>query len=264
MSLRVEDGVGPGPPLVLVHGVGLDHTMWDHMVPRLTASPIGPAQVVRYDLLGHGRTADQPGPRCFDEFVTQLNDVADQVQDEVGSQVDLFGLSLGGAIVRGAAARTPNRFGRVVIANAVFDRTPEQRRGNEQRLALAEAEGMDPVAELAVDRWFTEPWRTEHPDRLTAVRNRLRTTDLGGYLKAYRVFVDGDPLMPHGLADLTNPTLVVTGERDTGSTPAMAEAMAAILPDATLAVLTDTGHLPPIEHPDRLTELVLDFLERTP
>ena len=48
---------GSRPPLVLVHGVGLDHTMWDLVVDDLAADRL----VIRYDLLGHGRSPDPPG-----------------------------------------------------------------------------------------------------------------------------------------------------------------------------------------------------------
>lgn len=252
----VDDGIGSGNPLVLVHGVGLDHTMWDPVVELLAASPRGPGSIIRYDLWGHGLSQNPNGERTFDDFVNQYLETIDEGCDAVG-------LSLGGAVVRGAAARSSEWMERVVISNAVFQRSEEQRRGNQERLDLARDKGMGPVADLALDRWFTSDWRAAHPDREAAVRERLATTNLDGYLKAYQVFVDGDPVMPEGLAHLHNPTLVVTGDRDTGSTPAMAQAMVEALPDARCVVMSGTGHLVPIEHPDNYAHLLLDFLERT-
>lgn len=257
----VDPGAGPGPSLVLVHGVGLDHTMWDLIVPTLTARPAGPGRVVRYDLIGHGRTPTADGAVTIETFVDQLIAVCNG--PDVPDQPDLVGLSLGGAIVRGAAARHPGRFNSVVIANAVFQRTEAQRRGNLDRLRLAADQGMGPVADLAVDRWFTPQWSRANPERSAAVQRTLATADLDGYLAAYRVFVDGDPAMPALLPSLTNRTLVVTGDRDTGSTPAMTEAMAALLPDGTARILADTGHLPPVEHPALFADLLIEFLEAT-
>ncbi len=271
--IRTEAGVGTGSPLILVHGVGLDHTMWDLVVPRLVAATDGPRAVVRYDLIGHGRSAAGDGPPTMAGFVEQLlavadaglgtdsSDRSDGSERDLDDRPDVVGLSLGGAIVRGAAARHPERFGRVVVANTVFKRDRERRQGNLERLRLAETQGMGPVADLAVDRWFTEAWQQAHPERVEAVRRRITSTDLNGYLGAYRVFVDGDPEMPELLPALANEVLFVTGDRDTGSTPAMTAEMADLVPNGTARVLAATGHLPPIERPDEFGALLIDFLK---
>ena len=144
-----ETGAGDGAPLVLVHGVGLDHTMWDLVVERLLARPAGPSTIVRYDLVGHGRSAPVDDPThdlTLHDCIDQLLAVADGCPDMVGPGVgrpDVVGLSLGGTVVRGAAARHPDRFRRVVVANTVFDRDHAQRRGNLDRQPFAE-EGRGP------------------------------------------------------------------------------------------------------------------------
>lgn len=255
-----EAGVGSGPPVVLVHGVGLDHSMWDLVVPILAVSDRGPRLIVRYDMIGHGKSGKADHPPTMGRFVDQLLEVCRQSGQQQAP--DVVGLSLGGAIVRAAAVSTPGRFDRVVLANTVFDRSEEQRHGNRQRLDLTMKQGMAPVAELAVARWFTEPWQQENPDRTEMVRQRITTTNLDGYLDAYRVFVDDDPDMADRLSFVANQTLVITGERDSGSTPAMTYEMAALLPNGTAKVLPSTGHLPPIETPDVFTDVLIDFLER--
>lgn len=265
-----EPGVGAGPPVILVHGVGLDHAMWDLVSAALVARRTGPSMVVRYDLYGHGRSAPADGALAMDTLIDQLIEVAASASASAGAGVgigpatppDVVGLSLGGAIVRGAAARRPDRFGRVVVANTVFNRSEDQRQGNLQRLELAVEQGMAPIADLAVARWFTDDFGRDHPERVEAVRHRLATTGLDGYLPAYRVFVDGDPEMPELLSALTNETLFVTGDRDTGSTPAMTSAMAAQAPNGIATIMADTGHLPPVERPDEFLAILTDFLER--
>lgn len=81
-TLGRVDGVGS--PLVLVHGVGLDHTMWDPVVETLAQQCL----VLRYDLLGHGSSEDLPGLRQFEDFVVQLLEVLDsrgiETSDVVG------------------------------------------------------------------------------------------------------------------------------------------------------------------------------------
>ena len=248
------------PPLVLVHGVGLDLHLWDLVVDVLAVDRL----VVRYDLFGHGRSDDPPGPRSIDDFVSQCLGVltAATAEDPAGRTPDLAGLSLGGMVALAVGARHPETLGRLVAMNAVFDRTADQVEGPRARLALTAAEGMAPVADLAIARWFTIDWQAEHPDRMAAVDERIRTTDLDGYLKAYGLFVEGDPEMPAAAVRITAPTLALTGERDSGSTPSMSRAIASAVVDGRYRVLSGIGHLPPIEAPESWSAALLEFLDR--
>lgn len=245
---------GEGPPLVLVHGVGLDHTMWNRVVEPLTASH----QVIRYDLLGHGRTSDPPGPRVLEDFVAQLLTVLETYQLD---RADIAGLSLGGMIALAVAVREPHRVDRLALLNTVFERSPEQLASAKVRLAVAEKQGMSAVADLAVNRWFSPRWQTQHPVATTEVRQRLSRTVPIAYLKAYRVFVTGDSLMPKGAASVIAPTLVMTGELDSGSTPAMSKALAERIPNGCSRALPGLHHIPPIEAPDTFVSALLDFLD---
>jgi pimeloyl-ACP methyl ester carboxylesterase len=251
---RIEGG-GGATPLILLHGVGLDLTMWDGVVDALAAD----RQVLRFDLLGHGGTEDPPGERTIEDFVTQLLEVVEAVGFD---RPDVAGLSMGGMITLAAAARHPEAFRRIALLNTVFRRTPEQLAGQRERLAATEAAGMAVVADMAIDRWFSAEWQATHPTETCTVRDRILANDLGAYLKAYRVFVDDDPLMPCGAEWITAPTLAMTGELDPGSTPEMSRALAAAVPGGQAVVIPDLHHLPPIEAPDVFVRSLLDFLDQ--
>lgn len=62
---------GDGPPLVLVHGVGCDLTMWDDVMPALEAR----YRVIRYDTLGHGETPLPTGKVTLQTYADQLEAV---------------------------------------------------------------------------------------------------------------------------------------------------------------------------------------------
>lgn len=245
---------GEGPPVVLVHGVGLDHTMWDRIIDPLSTN----RTVVRFDLLGHGTTADPPGARTLDDFVDQLCAVIDLVG---GQPVAVVGSSLGALISLATAARHTERVAALVVANIIYGRTAEQQTGVNRRLALTEAEGMGPVADLAIDRWFSSEWQTAHPDLVTQVATRLRTNDAAAYLKAYRVLATTDLASDGSAGQVTCPTLAVTGELDTGSTPAMTTELGRAVADGTSVVLDGLRHLPSIEDPDRFASTISDFLD---
>ncbi len=244
---------GAGRPTVLVHGVGLDHTMWDEVVEDLAASRI----VVRYDLLGHGATADADGPRSLDDFADQCLAVIDQLE----TPVDVVGLSLGALIALRTAARAPERVRRLVVVSTAYGRRAEQQAAVEERLAVARHDGMDPIASRAIDRWFTTPWQAAHPETIDGLHTRLTTTDLDGYLKAYEVFVASDDLVRMSAGGLVVPTLVVAGEHDPASTPEMAHRLSEDLADARCVILPDLHHVPPIEAPDTFTDAIISYLD---
>ena len=69
-----------------------------------------------------------------------------------------------------------------------------------------------------------------------------------------------DPRLPHFLPRVSNPTLVIWGREDRVVPVACGEQYRALLPNATLTVLEQCGHLPPFEQPDRFADLVTGFL----
>ncbi|MDG2427925.1 MAG: alpha/beta fold hydrolase [Acidimicrobiales bacterium] len=246
-------------PLVLVHGVGLDLHLWDLVVSSLAID----RQVVCYDLLGHGRSSDPPGQRVLGDFVDQCLDVLAVARSEdPGKRVPaLAGISLGGLITLAVGSRHPEAVAQLVAMNTVFGRTDEQIKAVRNRLTLTETYGMGRVAELAIDRWFTADWQFLHPDRVEAVDRCIRVNDLDSYLKAYRVFADGDPGMPEAASLITAPTLALTGEFDPGSTPAMSRAIASAVINGEFRIFSDLRHLPPIEAPRECVVGLLEFLD---
>ncbi|MDP6867819.1 MAG: alpha/beta hydrolase, partial [Acidimicrobiales bacterium] len=84
---------------------------------------------------------------------------------------------------------------------------------------------------------------------------------VSAYLKAYRVFVDGDPMMPGAAGAITASTLVMTGELDPGSTPAMSRDIASVVPRGRSRILSGLRHVPPIEAPGECVDALLEFLD---
>ncbi len=245
---------GTGEPLLLVHGVGLDHTMWDPVMDLLAARRM----VVRYDLLGHGDSHDPPGPRTLEDFVGQAVAVINAIDVD---ETDVAGLSIGALIVGALASRHPDRVKDVALLNSVFERSQQSIDAAAGRLAGVKRRGMSAMVASALDRWFTDLWRTEHPEAVERLVRVLESNDVDAYAKAYRVFLEGDPQMPAAASAIEAETLVMTGELDTGSTPSMTRALAAAIPNGTARVLESLHHLPPIEAPRTFAGALLEFFD---
>jgi (E)-2-((N-methylformamido)methylene)succinate hydrolase len=238
-------------PLVLVHGVGLDHTMW---LPVMSALPH--RRTIAYDMIGHGRAAKPAGPYTLDTFVDQLSNVAEALDCEI----DLVGFSMGALVAQGLALSPGScRIRRMVLLNAVYNRTSDERRAIVDRVAEVRAGGFFATVEPALQRWFTLGFAAERPDVVDSVRQRLLDNDARPYADAYEVFATADTALVDRVGDIAVPTLVATGADDQRSTSAMAVALADALANGRPVILPGLRHLTPLEAPDVVAKLIADF-----
>ncbi len=240
------------PSVVLIHGVGLDHTMWNHVVPGLPDR-----HVVTYDLLGHGLAAPLPPGSDLSTLVDQLRSVCDAEP----APVDLVGFSLGALIAQGFALKYPERVRRLMLVSGVFDRSTGERLAILQRVADVREGGYLNNVAIAIDRWFAPEFAAAHPDVLAAVTERMMNNDVASYANAYEIFATADEELAAQVHRITCRTLVVTGEFDPRSTPAMSHALAATVANGRAVVLPGARHLTPLEVPDALARLITTFVE---
>ena len=107
------------PPVVFIHGVGLDHTMWERQVHGLSPH----FQVLTYDLLGHGLTPHRPSTRTLADYVNQLTDLLDSLSID---SIHLIGFSVGGIIAQRFCGLAPQRLASVTFMNSVYQRVEEE------------------------------------------------------------------------------------------------------------------------------------------
>ena len=238
-------------PLVLVHGVGLDHTMWLPVMAILARR-----RTIAYDMVGHGRAAKPAGPCTLDTFVEQLAAIVDVLDCDI----DLVGFSMGALVAQGLAlSDKSSRIRRMVLLNGVYDRSPAERRAILDRVAEVRNGGFAATIEPAIERWFTPSFAAARPDVLATVRQRLRANNEGAYADAYEVFATADAELAGRVGSIVTPTLVATGRGDRRSTPAMAEALAKSLPNGQSMILNRLRHLTPVEAPNVVATLIDEF-----
>jgi pimeloyl-ACP methyl ester carboxylesterase len=84
---------GAGRPVLLIHDRGRDLSMWDPLLPHLAPS----LRVIRYDLLGHGRSAKPPGEVGWREWQSQLELLMSYLKI---ADAAVVGLGLGAELAR--------------------------------------------------------------------------------------------------------------------------------------------------------------------
>ncbi|MDP3891304.1 alpha/beta fold hydrolase [Nocardioides sp.] len=233
--------------LVLLHGVGLDHTMWEPLRSLLPSD----LSVVAPDLPGHG--AYPPPHRA-----TSLAELADAIVQEVPPGAHLVGFSLGALIAQHLAIHRPELVGTITSVSSVCRRTPQERTAVLARLDLARRDFPASV-EASIERWYAG---TGTPDELVArTRTTLLANDPDSFRSCYRVFATADGELGPLLGDITAPALAVTGELDPGSTPQMAHRLADAVPDGRVVVVPGARHMLPVQDPEALASCLTDFLQ---
>ena len=249
---------GTGPPLVLIHGVLMDHRMWERQVANLAND----FRVICLDMLGHGEAPDPPGPRTLDDFVEQVHEVLQCVCGE--ERAVLLGFSMGGLIAQAYGIRYGRSLRGLILMSAVYDRSPAERDTVMARLANLEGEGIEGVVSLALQRWFREDERRDYPLEIDEIVAWLRAGDADAKTKAYRVFATSDSQTAGRIHEIACPTLVMTGDGDAGSPPHMSQAMAAQIPDARLRILPRQQHMMAVLDAENVSDEIRDFVNSLP
>lgn len=258
--MKAPDGTdyavhGAGPTVVLIHGLGLTRATWDGMIPALAAR----FRIVAYDLIGHGASALPAGPPDLAMFARQIRDL----MDHLGlGRAALVGFSLGGMINRRFALDFPGSVAALGILNSPHDRGPRAQRDVEDRARDTAAGGAAATIEATLARWFTPGFRADHPEVVDRVRRGVLANDPQAYAACRWVLANGVVELIRPDPPVAVPALVMTCEQDTGSTPAMSQAIAAEIAGAETIIVPGLRHMGLVERPDLFSGPIIDFLER--
>jgi len=244
---------GAGPWLVMSHSLACDSAMWDEQAALLAKR----FKVVRFDTRGHGRSDAPPGAYSLD----LLADDAKDLLDTLGARtVHWVGLSMGGMIGQTFALKYPGIFQSLVLADTTSYYPPELAPLWADRIKTAQAQGMEPLVEPTLGRWFTEPFRKSRPERVQPIADVIRATPVAGYVGCCSAIPKIN--VTARLKEITCPALVIVGEQDPGTPVAMAKTIQENLPGAELVVIPSAAHLANIEQPGAFNHALTRFYER--
>jgi 3-oxoadipate enol-lactonase len=244
-------GPDGAPWVTLSHSIAADLGFWDAQVADLARG----YRVLRYDTRGHGQSGVGVTPYTLELLA---EDVV-ELWDALGIQSSHFvGLSLGGMTGVVLGLDHADRVGKLVIANARLAADDAFTERWDQRIALAESEGMGPIAEGAPPLWFTEGYVAAHPDVIAHVRAVIAATDPAGFAAAGRAIRAID--LHRRLSGLLPPTLFIAGAED-GACPAQGiEADHAAVAGSDYLALSPAAHISNLEQPAAFTRAMSDFL----
>jgi len=230
------------PLICLLPGLLCDRTVWEPQLPALAK-------------LGEVFVADLWGPSSF-------ADMARKVLAETGQRrLAVAGHSMGARVALEMWRLAPERIDRLALLSTGFHGPRPEEQG--KRMGLVEVgyeKGMKAVAE----KWLPPML---HPDRendaalmaaLTAMVCRATPEIFEAQQTAGLQRPDAGDYLPR----IACPTLVLVGRQDGWSPLSQHEEMARRIPDATLSVIEDCGHMATVERPDAVTAALVEWMQR--
>lgn len=242
---------GRGRDLVILHSLLADRHAFDPVLEALAAK----FRVTLFNLPGfHG--SEPAMAALLEAYIARIEDGFEEFRIE--SDAILLGNGFGGTVALAFAIAHPERIGKLVVCDAAAA-FPEP--GKQAFRVMAEKvadEGLDAVAEIAAKRVYSPAYLAAHPEAIEERKRVLLGIEPKAFQQACAVLVDCD-LIPL-LHKVQVPTLVVCGELDQATPPALNKAIADKVMGARYVELPGCGHCPPLEQPEAFLAAIKGFV----
>ena len=242
---------GSGPPLVLLHCLGVDHGLWD-----IAAAGLGErCTLISYDFPGHGTTPVPASAYGIEDLSRQLADVFAR---EGLAKAHVAGISLGGLVAQHFAATHPERVDRLVLIDTTprYDDAARQMWG--ERARAARGAGVAALTDSLLQIWFTADFVAQDPPAVRYVRECFAAASGEGYARACEALAAAD-LRPLA-ARIAAPTLVICGSEELPAFREAADWLQRTIANAELALLSPARHASVLQQPLAFVQRVAAFL----
>ena len=246
---HVLEGSADAPVLVLPSSLGTTRELWAPVLDAFAAE----FHVLRYEHRGHGDSPAPPGPYSMAELARDALELLDELGIEHASWC---GLSLGGMVGMWLGANAPDRLDALVLAcTAARVGAPA---AYAERAALVREQGIEPVADMVVGKWFTAATFRERPELPARFRAALVSQPPEGYAACCEALAGWD--FRDELARVSVPTLVVAAAEDEATPAADTDLLADRVPGARRVTLKGAAHLATLERPAEFADAALAHL----
>ncbi len=241
-------GTPNSPVLVFSNSLGADNSMWDALVPYLLPY----FQVLQYDTRGHGGSEITPAPYTIELLGQDVINLLDELKIE---EAYFCGLSMGGLIGQWLGIHHPERFPKIILANTAA-KIGDGENWN-SRIETIKKSGMEGIVSATMERWFTEDFRANNPQRVAEAQSMFLRSEVLGYANCCAAVRDAD--FSEDLNKINSETLVITGDEDAVTTIVHAEYLVNQIPSAALNILP-ARHLSATELAEEFASILIEFI----
>lgn len=242
-----EQGGGERTPLVLLHGVGSDKSVWHPQLDHFSDE----RRTIAFDYTGYGDSDPAGDGTSRDDFAAAILGAMDSLDI---AQAHICGLSLGGVVALAMANAAPDRCASLTLADS-FASHPDGQAIYDRSIAASEAGPMRILAESRVDVLIAQP--ADPAVRGEVIETMARIDPAAYRIGAEAVWLAAQEERAH---DIRCPTLVLCGTLDRITPPALSQALAAIIPGARYEDIEGAGHLSNLEAPQAFNTLLGAFI----
>jgi 3-oxoadipate enol-lactonase len=239
---------GDSLPILFLHGVGSTKLVWQPQLAHFAAT----RRAIALDYPGYGESDPRPD-HDHDGFARAMLEAMDALRVD---RAHVCGLSLGGVVAIALHHLAPRRCASLILADS-FACHPEGKGIHQRSVAASQSMGMRALAEARAPTLLG----TEASDRL---REEIIATMAGIDAAAYCQGAAAVWLADQRgrAAEIDCPTLVLVGDEDRITPPALSEELVRLIPGSTLEIIVGAGHLANIEQPATFNRAVDVFLSK--
>jgi 3-oxoadipate enol-lactonase len=243
---------GSGPPLVLLHCLGVDHGLWAIAAAGLEDR----FTLISYDFPGHGETRVPDAGYTIEDLSQQL--VAVLARAGI-ARAHIAGISLGGLVAQHVAATNPTLVDRLVLIDTTPRYVEEARQMWIERAHSARTAGVSSLIEGLLLIWFTQGFLATNPPAVQYVRDRFAKASGEGYALACEALGAAD-LRPLALR-INAPTLILCGKDELAPFQDAAHWLHKNIKNARLEWLSPAKHASVLEQPQQFADYARAFLQ---
>ena len=241
------------PWLVFSHSLACSTRMWEGQIAAFKDR----YRVLVYDTRGHGQTAAPKGEYTLEGLADDLQALFRHLKIQ---KPHFVGLSMGAMIGQPCALKSRGVLASLTLADTPSRYPAEAAAAWQDRIRVAETKGMEPLVQATLERWFTEPFRSNRKEDVARVAAQILKTPVPGYVGCCHAIPKIN--LTARLNELKLAAPVICGEQDPATPPAMARDIQQNLPGAQLALIPQAAHLANIEQPEAFNRALGGFLAR--
>ena len=248
------EGNSKNKSIIFLHGFPYDHTMWKAQIDELSEKYF----CVTYDIRGLGESPVGDGQYTMESFVDDLETIIKELKLE---KPILCGLSMGGYIGLRALEKFENKFSAVILCDTRAD--ADSNEGKLKRAAAVKrinTEGLAPFTKDFITNCFGENYKQNNQDEFEKRIAKSSVFDPVG-VKGSLLAMLGRNDTTEYLSKIKIPALVICGEVDALTPPAVMIPLAEKINDAGFVIIKNSGHISPIENPKEVNEAIKKFLK---
>ena len=242
----VEAGSGNATPIVFLHGVGSDKSVWHPQLEHFGRT----RRAIAFDYPGYGDSDPAPQGTTRDDYASAVI----SAMHELGvDRAHICGLSLGGVVAVAMSHHAPERCASLILADtfaahpnglAIYERSLE---GSRDLPAMAEAR---------VDVLLAQPIDPQIRREVAETMSRIDPDAYRIGAKAVWLADERDRAQ-----EIKVPTLVLVGDQDLVTPVDLSSELVDLIPDARMRLITGAGHLSNLEKPDAFNAIVGQFID---